>query len=632
MQGDLASARAAAEKTRNTDLLEAILLDQGDWKALADRPLPVENTDPAWAIGVKAAYQRRAGKQEEFERALAQLRRVGGDAWPAADALFFNDRPHEAIALLAQGTDHAAAGELLALQWRFAELADLVAKVRAEGSAQRFALEAIHARTLYRLGEQDRALTHFRRLGKELTDERSISQAITLIQTEYRTGLKDLAFEHCAAMMSHLRNEVPKRLLEPVFPKQGVLAEAWWRHLRAKAPGAPLADTLGQMRRLFEGKLGAAESTAMLQGAEQAARKLQGTEYPVWLQRLAETAQTAGRDDPARTYLDKLVEVAKTPDAHLKLGNFLAGKREWRAAAEQYRLAWEQDKARPTPLYLRGWALTKAGQEKEGWPLMELAHWLPLGNEESRYQLAEALMERELFDYAARELQLLIRLGTTETDPLPNALGRLADVAVSRKDFLLAGSCMERVVLLCLRTQRRFVKTEGYVLAPLLAHQYRLRGLVAAGRPVAEWRPLLRHNLDVFTADPNLAIHLVPELAKRGLTREADELFTTSFSFHAKVCSAYPRSGTAHNGLAWLAARCRRQLDVALEHARKAVELAPDEPAFADTLAEIHFQRGAKDEAIACIKKCIALDPKREYFKKQLKRFEANDPLTEPDD
>jgi tetratricopeptide (TPR) repeat protein len=73
----------------------------------------------------------------------------------------------------------------------------------------------------------------------------------------------------------------------------------------------------------------------------------------------------------------------------------------------------------------------------------------------------------------------------------------------------------------------------------------------------------------------------------------------------------------------------RRDLDAALDHATQATKLAPDNPGYLDTLAEIHFQRGDKDKAIAALKKCIAMDPKRTYFTKQLKRFEAGDPKAE---
>jgi hypothetical protein len=628
MKGDLARARAAAEKAGKADLIETILLEQGDWNALLQRPAAADGQDAAWALGVRAAYLRRAGQVEEFEKAVSELRKFrGAEAWSAASALFFNDRPNEAIELLAQSADPIAAFELLALQWKFREALALAEKARADGSPHRFGLEVLEARTRWRLGEKERAREIFVRLGDLGLKERSSAPYANLVQTEYRLGLKDLAFDHCGRLLARWRSDRPREVLDLVFPKQGTTAEAWWKYLN-KPSGVPAADALPRLRKLLEGKLPAAEFEALVKQAEQAARKLQGGEYAQWLHTLAETCRLTGREDLLRYYLEKRVEVAASADAHLRLGNFLAGRADWNAAAEQYRLSWEKDRQKAVPLYLRGWALARAGREAEGRPLTELAHWLPLGNEDARYQLADTLQEHDLRDESRRELELLARLGTLDTEQLPNALGRLSDAALARKDYAQAAAYMERVVLLCLRTHRRFVKNEGYLLGPLLVHHYRLRALVAAGRP-AETGPELRHCLGVLPADDNLPIALVPELANRGRRQEADELFAAAFAVHAKACADYPKSALAHNALAWLAARCRRNLDEALEHAKKAVALAPEEPGYADTLAEVYFQRGAKQDAIAWIKKSMELDPKREYFRKQLKRFEAGDPSAE---
>jgi tetratricopeptide (TPR) repeat protein len=91
----------------------------------------------------------------------------------------------------------------------------------------------------------------------------------------------------------------------------------------------------------------------------------------------------------------------------------------------------------------------------------------------------------------------------------------------------------------------------------------------------------------------------------------------------------YPRCAWAHNSAAWLSACCRRNLDAGLQHAEKAVELAPNHAGYLDTLAEVHFQRGNKGKAIALQKRVIELEPKKAYYRKQLERLEAGDPSAE---
>ena len=83
---------------------------------------------------------------------------------------------------------------------------------------------------------------------------------------------------------------------------------------------------------------------------------------------------------------------------------------------------------------------------------------------------------------------------------------------------------------------------------------------------------------------------------------------------------------TVRNQLAWLSACCKRDLEKGLAHARQAVALSADSSAYHDTLAEVLFQLGKKDEAVKAQKKAIELAPRRAYFRKQLKRIEAGDP------
>ena len=81
--------------------------------------------------------------------------------------------------------------------------------------------------------------------------------------------------------------------------------------------------------------------------------------------------------------------------------------------------------------------------------------------------------------------------------------------------------------------------------------------------------------------------------------------------------------------MAWLTACCRRELDKGLEHAQKAVALAPDAPGYHDTLGEVYFQRGDKEKALTAARRSAELDPKVEYYKRQIKRIEAGDPRAE---
>jgi tetratricopeptide (TPR) repeat protein len=187
------------------------------------------------------------------------------------------------------------------------------------------------------------------------------------------------------------------------------------------------------------------------------------------------------------------------------------------------------------------------------------------------------------------------------------------------------------LTLRCLGPELAFLDSSAYLVVPVLVHRYRARGLLAAGQLDAALKEA-RLGLAALPGDVEVPILLAAELEKRGRKAEAEELFRPVYRVYEKVCAHYPQSAWAHNSLAWLAACCRRELDQALEHANKAVALEPDVAGLIDTLAEVHFQRGDRAKAIELMKKCVALDGKKEYFRKQLKRFEAGDPSTEVPD
>jgi tetratricopeptide (TPR) repeat protein len=183
-------------------------------------------------------------------------------------------------------------------------------------------------------------------------------------------------------------------------------------------------------------------------------------------------------------------------------------------------------------------------------------------------------------------------------------------------------------MLRCLRAAISFQYASAYVSLPALVHRLRARAAVAAGN-IDEARREIALCMAAQPGNLETALALVPELQRKGHTKDAAELFEQTLAPWEKVCDDFPRSAEAHNSAAWLSACCRRNLDAALGHALRAVELEPGTASFHDTLAEIYFQRGDKEKALVALKKAIELNPKREYYRKQLRRIEAGDPTAE---
>jgi tetratricopeptide (TPR) repeat protein len=457
-----------------------------------------------------------------------------------------------------------------------------------------------------------------------------------LLEAEMHLGLRDLAFAHAGAALRADEEGEPRPLLLRLFSGRRGEAEGVWELLRSAPKAGPPPDTLRRVRAFLEGKAPAREVQALAEAAGKA-RALDGSKPEHLLLHAGWVALACGQPKTARA----LYAEAGTAEAHLRLGDLLAGVNGWAGAAEHYERAHSLAAAarargpgRPgcsaeLVLFLSGHALARAGKAAEGARRMERAQWLPLGQTRARHELARALRQRGHREAARRAHDLLRRLGEPglhEGESLYTADGWRAGAAEAarRGKYLEAADGYEQAMLRCLRHDVSFRDPAAHVTVPALVHRLRARGLLQAGK-VDE---ALRQAALAEVALPGaieLPLALVPELERRGRTKEAATLFGRALAAQQKVLRAYPRCARAHNAVAWLSVCCRRDFDSALRHARRSVELAPDSPFYHDTLAEVCFQKGLKKEAVAAQKKAVALAPGNGYFRKQLRRMEAGD-------
>ena len=133
----------------------------------------------------------------------------------------------------------------------------------------------------------------------------------------------------------------------------------------------------------------------------------------------------------------------------------------------------------------------------------------------------------------------------------------------------------------------------------------------------------LEQLLELKPTDTDIAIDVVPILRQRGRSVDADLLFKWSYDPAKKDLDAHPDDPQRLNELAWLCAKCDRNLAEALVWAEKAAKTAPDDAAILDTLAEVNFHLGRADEAARIETQALKLQPDDPYMKKQLERYAA---------
>jgi predicted Zn-dependent protease len=638
-KGDLAAARDAAEKADKPALVDSLLLEAGDWKELVKHTALNDAEPGAENLAYRATYQRLAGDAKGFEEALAELRKLGG-AGPIAGyenlylakVLFLNDRPAEAVDIIARTPNSAVmAFEVLAAQTKYQEAMDLADKARKDGSAEADVLEILKARTLYLLGEKEKAAAIFARYGGMIDGKLDAPWIETLIESEVRVGLMDQATEQAAKALGKASYDAMRtRLLPKLFPKNGETSEVLWLVLHGLVGDVGVnvrmeaSEAMRRLRDHLAGKATAQETADLLTQGEKDISRLTPDMVPKWRLALAEAALIAKNEPQARSLLEK----AGSATALIRLGDLDTENKEWDKAAEHYSQAWTKEPTNPLPLYLNGRALVQAGQEKEGMKQIDQAHWLPLGDGLARFAFLKSLLERGQQDAAEREGELMLRLDPPGSQIASEGMRQVALAAMRRKDYLAAAQGQERSMLVCLKSSVGYARPAAYLWVPALVHRLRAEGYVAAGK-FDEARRETDLCWAALPGDAFVPTEVVPMYDKAGRKKEATELFEKYLKVQEKLCETYPNYSSGHNAVAWLSACCHRNLESAEVHARKAVELSPDNAGVLDTLAEVQFQRGHKDEAIATQKKAVALEPKRAYFRKQLKRIKAGDPAAD---
>lgn len=645
MNGQPGRAAKLAADASLTDLEEAMLYEAGDWKALHARPERVNAGLHTRQKGYHAAYARLAGEGKAADKVLDDLLDVFTDRLdplPYAKVMFINGRPAKGVELLTRNKLHRKiAFEIYAAQGHWSKALDLAEEVLPGNDNDAGVLEVLRARELYALGERDKAADVLKGYADQLDRGRVGPWAEELVQSEVQNGRRAEALVAAARILTHGNDATwPGRLFDKLFANRVEEAHALWSALRLVEPKDTPERGMARLDAFLEGKASEKELDAFLAAGRVRARTLPDADRLRW--GLAEAA--AGCKQVAQA--EALLRGSKLPYALVRWGDLAAGEKNWAEAARRYWAAFQRA-ARVTPpparvgedakdfvcalaLYLHGHALIQAGQRGDGQRRVEQAHGLLLADGPQNWALAKALTGREHKEAAIRQYTQMSRL----CEPVLHDRGSfhtgegfrgLALAATAKKDFLLAADAWERCFLRLMAPTTNFTRGLFYVTAQGFIHQTRARGLAIAGK-FDEARAEAALALAYLPLNTELGVLVVPELTKRGRKKDADELYQGLQRKLEEALKTYPAAAGLLNRSAWLAACCRRDLEMAEKRARQAVKLAPEMAAHHGTLAEVLFQQGDNEGAAAAIEKARQLAPKTALYQRQLKRIKAGDP------
>ncbi|MFK7850697.1 MAG: hypothetical protein AB8D78_06925 [Akkermansiaceae bacterium] len=190
--------------------------------------------------------------------------------------------------------------------------------------------------------------------------------------------------------------------------------------------------------------------------------------------------------------------------------------------------------------------------------------------------------------------------------------------------FEIAASCHEAMVQLY--ASQRFTNgaLSAYAKARLNADLARAMDILPEDRERAV--RVLRGIHQNFLSDGILADDFFPLLRKYGLVSELEEWFGESWAFMRDIIETYPDSHNSRNTAAWFASRAVINVKAAQDYLEVALKLAPEQPAYLDTMAELQFAQGNRKKAVEFSNRAVQFSPSDDMIRLQNYRF-RHDPL-----
>lgn len=623
--GDLPAARRAAQQTGDTALFDQILIEQQDWKELAQRYRSrIGDSASVESLGYAAAFARLIGDATMLDAAARAIKAHASahaeDYAKCAEILFLNDRPADGIDLLIAHKDYLRAFDFQLPRMEYARALELLRTAESEHYQQLQQLRARSSLALRFMGRLDEA----RKRLDELEHGRppDVQTWCEIIDARREIDGSAKAEELLLRVLSSVQGDaaVAELVVKANFPET-FAATYWWTVIRRLHPDDPPQQTWNMLKKLSEHRLPAADLEKLAAAAKLQAMAITSpsVQRDDALQHIGQALQDGGRYEPAEQCFQLLAELSSNPDPPVHVGQCRAARGDWTGAAEAYRAASERDQTKPTPLVLLAAALKKLGDDAGAKKNLARAHLLPLSADMTRVELADELERAGFPDDAHREREMILATAPFLSWGLCHVVRQQGDAAAAENPAK-AVELWERAFLQNLKYNVSFADAWANSAVPALIHKARAEAKIKSADYGGAVREAERCR-DDSPGDADAMIRIVQLLADRGQGAEADAIFGSTLEIYRRLAAEYPNSGPLENLQAWFEGKCGRNLDDALQRAKRATELEPINTASLDTLAEVYYQRGQLSEAIGTIDRCIELEPAVEHHRAQLERF-----------
>jgi tetratricopeptide (TPR) repeat protein len=303
--------------------------------------------------------------------------------------------------------------------------------------------------------------------------------------------------------------------------------------------------------------------------------------------------------------------------------SYLSTAGRWSEAAEFYlkHIKLSGEAKQEPQLYLIASAaayLRKAGRIAEAAVQDTRVDQLALGNDAASIASAYG----NCGDYSRAALwwqRAAIQCSLDESESFAVILQQLLPELLEQGKWQEAAAAAEAFSQLSVQSQRISYSSLGVLNFRLQSDLARALANLKTDRPAA--LALLDQCRTMLPSDGSLADDFFPALRRVGLMKQHDAWFEDSWRRITAVVAQYPDSDNTCNTAAWLAARGQRRLDEAEKLEQHALALNPNQPAYLDTMAEIHFVKGNREKALEWSKLAVNFDPTTPPLRRQQDRF-----------
>ena len=336
-----------------------------------------------------------------------------------------------------------------------------------------------------------------------------------------------------------------------------------------------------------------------------------------------------GRTDDASKVIRHLVELERgDPRSLAELLDWLIEQKAWAAVDDLSRRFPPRFAVDPRLLYMLAEAYADQGKKDQAEHAAGRAFALHPGKQMdslvNHFRVAALLRDRGQFPWARREFEYVIeQSGQGQVELAAVAGTYLSEMQHDQGEDLEAAQTLEKLVQAIDSGKLKAAKLGGLRTKGTRSRMY----YFFACHWEAKHDAAKQHEaLDkALAADPEdidvlIACHRLAGQTPEYRAKIAALVDKAAEALHDAIAQN-PDSASAYNQYAWLAGNAGGDLDEALKCALKAVELAPEEGGFYDTLGHVYFAKGDYENAVKSQTKAAELDPHSGIILRKLDLF-----------